>query len=335
LTGVGDRVDGNAVSDESRCPPGTPFSFELFPPRSEAAEQALHETIVRLAEVRPDFISVTFGASGSSRQSSLEVLRYINENTTAHPLAHLTCVGSSHFEANRLVREFLDAGITSFLALRGDPPKGAVEGDHFLGDLGSAAELVQLIHRVQTERAQYATLPSRNPAGGGHIRSSRDKVRVAVAAFPNGHPRSKDALQDIDTLLAKQVAGATFAITQLFFHAEDYLRFVSDARSAGVTIPILPGLMPVTSGSRLRRVLELTGERTPVDLARVLESDDSPEAQFEAGVEHAISLASEVLRGGAPGLHLYTFNQHKAVLSVLDGAGLLPATPTAKENERV
>jgi methylenetetrahydrofolate reductase (NADPH) len=93
--------------------------------------------------------------------------------------------------------------------------------------------------------------------------------------------------------------------------------------------------MPVTSGSRLRRVLELTGERTPVDLARILESDDSPEAQFEAGVEHAISLASEVLRGGAPGLHLYTFNQHKAVLSVLDGAGLLPATPTAKENERV
>ncbi|MCU1402008.1 MAG: methylenetetrahydrofolate reductase [Microbacteriaceae bacterium] len=326
---------GTTMPEESRCPPGTPFSFELFPPRSEAAEQTLHETITRLAEVRPDFISVTYGASGSSRQSSLDVLRYINENTTAHPLAHLTCVGSSHFEANRLVREFLDAGITSFLALRGDPPKGAVEGDHFLGDLGSAAELVQLIHRVQTERAQYATLPSRNAAGGGHIRSSRDKVRVAVAAFPNGHPRSKDVLQDIDTLLAKQVAGATFAITQLFFHAEDYLRFASNAWDAGVTIPILPGLMPATSSARLRRILELTDERTPVDLARKLESDDSPEAQFEAGVEHAISLASEVLRGGAPGLHLYTFNQHRAVLSVLDGAGLLPAPPIRKENERV
>ena len=314
-----------------------PFSFELFPPRSEAAAHSLWETIQQLAAAGPEFISVTYGANGSSRESSLEVLRYILEKTSVHPLAHLTCVGSSHFEANRLVREFLDAGITSFLALRGDPPHGAVEGDQFLGDLGSASELVQLIHRVQTERAQYATLPSRSASGGGSIPSSRQKVRVAVAAFPNGHPRSKRSNQDIDTLLAKQVSGATVAITQLFFHAEDYLRFVDAARAAGVTIPILPGLMPTTTPTRLERILALTGERRPEGLSRRLHASDSVDEQSEIGVEHAVSLSLEILAEGAPGLHLYTFHQHRAALCVLDGVGLIagltsPESPNLKES---
>ena len=304
-----------------------PFSFELFPPRSSSAEATLWDTIQHLAATGPDFMSVTYGANGSSRQSSLDVLRYLREETRVHPLAHLTCVGSSHFEANRLVRQFLDAGITSFLALRGDPPKGAVEGDSFLGDLGSASELVQLIHRVQTERAQYATLTSLG--GGGRIPERREKVRVAVAAFPNGHPRSTRTDQDIDTLLAKQVSGATMAITQLFFHADDYLSFVSDAQSAGVTIPILPGIMPATSPARLERILELTGERRPTELSRRLHSTESTEEQFEIGVEHAIELSSSVLGGGAPGLHLYTFNQHQAVISVLEDLNL--TAPIAKE----
>jgi len=304
-----------------------PFSFELFPPRSPSAEATLWDTIQRLAATGPDFMSVTYGANGSSRQSSLDVLRYLREETRVHPLAHLTCVGSSHFEANRLVREFLDAGITSFLALRGDPPKGAVEGDSFLGDLGSASELVQLIHRVQTERAQYATLTS--IGGGGRIPERREKVRVAVAAFPNGHPRSTRTDQDIDTLLAKQVSGATMAITQLFFHADDYLSFVADAQSAGVTIPILPGIMPATSPARLERILELTGERRPTELSRRLHSTDLADEQFAIGVEHAIELSSTVLGGGAPGLHLYTFNQHQAVISVLEDLNL--TAPIAKE----
>ena len=294
-----------------------PFSFELFPPRSPTAEVALWQTIQRLAATGPDFMSVTYGANGSSRQSSLAVLRYILNETSVHPLAHLTCVGSSHLEANRLVREFLDAGITSFLALRGDPPEGSVEGDRFLGDLGSASELVQLIHRVQTERAQYATLASRG-GPGGRLPDSRQKVRVAVAAFPNGHPRSVRSNQDIDTLLAKQVSGATVAITQLFFHADDYLRFVEEARTGGVTIPILPGLMPATSAIRLERILEMTGERRPDELSRRLHATDSPEEQLEIGIEHAIELSTAVLSGGAPGLHLYTFNQDRAVVAVLD-----------------
>ena len=311
-----------------------PFSFELFPPRSAAAAHTLWDTIQQLAAVGPEFMSVTYGANGSSRESSLEVLRYILDETSVHPLAHLTCVGSSHFEANRLVREFLDAGITSFLALRGDPPSGAVESDHFLGDLGSASELVQLIHRVQTERAQYATLASRSASGGGAIPSSRQKVRVAVAAFPNGHPRSKRSNQDVDTLLAKQVSGATIAITQLFFHAEDYLGFLEEANAAGVTIPILPGLMPATTPARLERILELTGERRPEELSRRLHASESTDEQVAIGVEHAVSLCLEILAGGAPGLHLYTFNQHRAALSVLDGVGLI-AGPTSPESSNL
>ncbi|MCU1513048.1 MAG: 5,10-methylenetetrahydrofolate reductase [Microbacteriaceae bacterium] len=304
---------------------GIPFSFELYPPRSPLAG-TLWDTIRRLADTSPEFMSVTYGANGSSRQSSLRVLRHLKEETGVHPLAHLTCVGSSHHEANRLVREFLDAGITSFLALRGDPPEGAAEGDDFLGDLGSASELVQLIHRVQTERAQYATITSRGGGGGGRIPDRREKVRVAVAAFPNGHPRSSGSQQDVDTLMAKEVSGATMAITQLFFHAEDYLGYVERARAGGVTIPILPGLMPATTPGRLERILQLTGERRPDELSRQLHSTDSADQQLEYGVEHATTLAGQVLADGAPSLHLYTFNQHQAVLSVLERVGLVSTT---------
>ncbi|MCU1415724.1 MAG: Methylenetetrahydrofolate reductase [Microbacteriaceae bacterium] len=294
-----------------------PYSFELFPPRSASAELSLWDTIQVLAATGPDFMSVTYGANGSSRKSSLQVLTYLLEQTPVHPLAHLTCVGSSHFEANRLVREFLDAGITSFLALRGDPPAGVSEDDQFLGDLGSASELVQLIHRVQAERAQYAT------GFGGRIPEHRARVRVAVAAFPNGHPRSRRTNQDLDTLMAKEVSGATMAITQLFFHAEDYLGFVADARAFGVTIPILPGLMPATSPVRLERILELTGERRPGALSRALHASDSPDEQLSIGIEHSTALAREIIDGGAPALHLYSFNQHQAVVSVLDELNLI------------
>ncbi len=298
----------------------TPVSFELFPPRSDAAALALGRTIDRLAEVEPAFISVTYGAGGSSRERSLTVLRYILEHTDVEAMAHLTCVGSSHGEANRLVREFLDAGITSFLALRGDPPSG-VAGPAELGDLGSAAELVQLIHRVQEEREPFSQYPVPGAPQGARIARRRRPERVAVAAFPNGHPRARGTHADIDSLLAKQVAGATLAITQLFFHADDYLSFVDKARAAGVTIDIVPGLMPATTPRRLARIAELTGEDIPSDLMISLQVEPRPEAQHEIGVEFIGRVAGEVLAGGAPGLHLYTFNRHDAVLGVLERLG--------------
>ncbi|MDT0144208.1 methylenetetrahydrofolate reductase [Microbacterium sp. PRC9] len=302
--------------------PPVPISFEVYPPRSDAGVAALHETIRHLASVDPRFISVTYGAGGSTGGRSLELLTHILRETHVEPLAHLTCVGNSYAAANALIREFLDAGITSFLALRGDPPAGVSEDDVFLGDLDSAAQLVQLIDCVQAEREPYSEAPIPGVPGAVRV-AERPRVDIAVAAFPNGHPRSRHPFEDIDALLAKQAAGATLAITQLFFHADDYLAFVQRSREAGVTIPILPGIMPITSPTRLRRVLDLTGEQLPVDLAVALDVEPTVEGQREVGVAHAARLAREVVDGGAPGVHLYAFNNHETVLDVLSEAGVL------------
>lgn len=328
MTGTG--PDGDAR------PPRPPISFELFPPRTDAAALALGRTIDRLAEVDPAFISVTFGAGGSSRDRSLTVLRYMLEHTHVEPMAHLTCVGSNHAEANRLVREFLDAGVTSFLALRGDPPAGAgADAGSGLGDLRSAAELVQLIHRVQEEREPFGQAGIPGIPGATRILERPRPERVAVAAFPTGHPRSRGFSQDIDVLLAKEVAGANLAITQLFWHADDYLGFVERARAGGVTIPILPGIMPVTTPGRLARLQELTGVPAPSELAIPLEIEPDADALFDLGVDFAADLAREVLAGGAPGLHLYTFNRHEAVLAVLDRLGIrTPAHAGTERNTR-
>ncbi|BDZ53426.1 methylenetetrahydrofolate reductase [Agromyces marinus] len=303
--------------DDAVTAPLPPISFELFPPRTDAAAIALGRTIDRLADVDPAFISVTFGAGGSSRDRSLTVLRYMLEHTRVEPMAHLTCVGSSHAEANRLVREFLDAGVTSFLALRGDPPAGAADADDAIGDLRSAAELVQLIHRVQEEREPFGQSRIPGIPGATAIGARPRPERVAVAAFPTGHPRSRGTSQDVDVLLAKEIAGATLAITQLFWHADDYLGFVQRARAGGVGIPILPGIMPVTNPARLSRLEQLTGVPAPASLSIGLEIEPDADEQFAIGVEYASNLSAEVLAGGAPGLHLYTFNRHEAVLAVL------------------
>jgi methylenetetrahydrofolate reductase (NADPH) len=250
----------------------------------------------------PTFISVTFGAGGSSTKNSLEVLKFILKNTQAAALAHLTCVGHSFLETKELVNQFMDEGISDFLALRGDPQPGMpVEPK---GELKTSSELVQLISQVHKERG-----------------NNRSDLHVAVATFPNGHPDSDSIAQDIQALLAKQSAGADYAITQLFFFAADYVAFVKLAREAGVTIPILPGIMPVTSMQRLNRVLELTGEKNPEALANQL-SVSSKEDAKQAGIDWAANLVSELVDKGAPGVHLYAFNQHESVTQVLQRAGI-------------
>lgn len=274
-----------------------PISFEVYPPRSEESAPALYEAIDRLAELDPSFISVTFGAGGSETKNSLEVLGYIKAAGVA-PLAHLTCAGTSMETATALVREFLDAGINDFLALRGDLPQGQLELPE--ASLRTAADLVRLISGVRTEPG-----------------------RTAVAAFPNGHPESGENRSDIAALLAKQAAGADYAITQLFFYATDYLDFVKLARDSGVTIPILPGIMPIISPKRLQRVIELTGERNPEDFARALASAVDFGARVEVGIEWAAKLVSELVEAGVPGVHLYAFNEHERVTEVLRRASLL------------
>jgi methylenetetrahydrofolate reductase (NADPH) len=250
----------------------------------------------------PTFISVTFGAGGSSTKNSLEVLKYILQNTQAAALAHLTCVGHSFLETKALVNQFMDEGISDFLALRGDPQPGMpVEPK---GELKTSSELVQLISQVHKDRG-----------------NSRSALNVAVATFPNGHPDSDSIAQDIQALLAKQNAGADYAITQLFFFASDYVAFVKLAREAGVTIPILPGIMPVTSMQRLNRVIELTGEKYPEALAKQLSVTSKEEAK-QAGIDWAANLVAELVEQGAPGVHLYAFNQHESVTQALQRAGI-------------
>lgn len=283
------------------------FSFELYPPRSEEAAQALAETVRRLTEVGPEFISVTYGASGSSRGASFDLLRELRQHTSVLPLAHLTTVGSSRDELRGLVRELLDAQIYDFLALRGDPPAGTNEADLDVSQLLPSAELVRLIRE---ERERYSATRG-EPVFG----------KTAVAAYPNGHERSLDRSSDIAFLIDKQEAGADFAITQLFFFADDYLDFVSDARDAGLTIPVLPGLMPVSTAKQLRRVAELAGQEPPDDLLARLEGSGG--SAPELGVEHTVHLARELLAGGAPSIHLYTFNKYESVLAVLRELGML------------
>jgi len=272
------------------------ISFEVYPPRKPEAMGELQEAIIRLSDLGAKFISVTFGAGGSETKNSLEVLRYISKNTNSTALAHLTCVGTTREQAASIVQEFRGHGISDFLALRGDLPQS---GQLPVGALERADQLVSLI--AQT----------RSAAG-----------EIAVAAFPNGHPESMESRTDIDALLAKQEAGADYAITQLFFYAKDYFDFLELARSRGVRIPIVPGIMPITSVKRLARVLELTREVNPMDLSLGLDTSDAVLAR-EVGIDFAASLVRDLVAGGVNAVHLYAFNEHRNVTEVLRRAKLV------------
>lgn len=271
-------------------------SFEVYPPRESADAGTLWEAIQKLSELSPEFISVTFGAGGSSTKNSLEVLKFIRDNTQATPLAHLTCVGNTPSEAKELIRQFLDEGIQNFLALRGDLPSG--ETSISPESLQRADQLVAL------------------------IREQTDSREVAVAAFPNGHPESGSTRTDIDALVAKQKAGADYAISQLFFYSKDFLEFISLARARGAEIPVIPGLMPIVSHSRLRRVLELTGEAEPKELAAALAQARDVEHRREVGISWSANQVIELAEAGVNHVHLYAFNEYKNVSEVLLRAGV-------------
>ena len=273
--------------------PGPTFSFEFFPPKTDAGEQALWQAIRELEPLRPGFVSVTYGAGGSTRDRTVRVTRRIAEETTLTPMAHLTCVDSSRDEVVATLREYADAGIHSILALRGDPPGGP--GQPFVPHpegLAFASDLVALVRSVGS-------------------------FEVGVAAFPEGHPEATDRDQDADVLVAKADAGADFAITQFFFHAEDYLRLVDRVRGRGCDLPIVPGIMPVTNVSQIERFAALSGADFPSALAQRLHAvADDPEAVRAIGVQVATDLAQRLLGEGAPGLHFYTLNRSTATREV-------------------
>ena len=290
------------------APTKTRFSFEVFPARTGAAALALGHAVQHLAAANPDFVSVTYGANGSHRDESVDLLKYLRSHTDVLPLAHLTTVRENRESLLRIIHELMDAGIHDFLALRGDPPRGMTESSPEVAGSLSARDLVELAAQARSER------PALTSVG-----------RTAVAVYPNGHPHSRGRNADIEWLLAKQEAGASLGITQLFFHAEEYLSFVADAGAQGVRLPILPGLMPVSTSAQLRKVAELAGQPAPASLERAMH--EAGGFAPELGVRHTVELAQELIAGGAPSIHLYTFNRHEQVLAVLRELGLLLRDP--------
>ncbi|MCG2798776.1 MAG: methylenetetrahydrofolate reductase [Cellulomonas sp.] len=286
-------------------------SFELFPPRSEDGANRLVATIAALESARPDFVSVTYGASGRTRQTTRRLVAQILHTTSLTPIAHLTCVDNSRDETVAIIEEFLDEGVRSFLALRGDPPAGATDWQPHPAGLRTSAELVTLLREVEAARCARSQAQA--------VRGLVKPLSVAVAAFPRGnHATGGTRADDVAALLSKQQAGADFAITQVFWDAPSYLALVGEARAAGVTIPIIPGILPATDPDRLVRVGRLTGVTPPDDLLARLTGYDDPTARHRAGVRVTADLVNAVLDGGAPGIHVYTFNQHRAALDLLD-----------------
>lgn len=301
-----------------------PFSFELFPPRTPKVLARMPEITSALSAAGPEFISVTFGAGGSSRDASLDVLKMVRDHAGARPLAHLTCVGSSASALSSTINDFIDHGILDFLALRGDPPNGMTEADEFLDDVRTGAELTRLVRDVQVERIDRAL--GRSTAGAGPV--PRNNL-LAVAAYPKGHPSSRSIEADYDALLAKEAAGANLAITQLFFEADDYLHFVDGARERGVTMPILPGIMAITSVARLERMAQLAGEPVPERWRRTIAHCNCDEARRELGIALATGMALDLVAGGAPGIHVYTHNRVDEPLELLSRIGAAPKLATS------
>lgn len=281
-------------------PRGRPtVSFELYPPRTPASEAAAWETVERLAAAAPDFFSVTYGASGSTRDSSRALVRRILAETSVAPIAHLTCVGSTRAELTQFVDELLDDGVRDFLALRGDPPDGQPTWVPQPEGVNTTAELVALIRAA--ELARFGTT---------------GVLSVAVAAYPAGASHTRT--QDVVALRDKQAAGADFAITQVFYDVTAYVELVEEARAAGVVLPLVAGIIPMTDPRRLRRLAELTGVPVPEALLDRLTSAADDEERHRIGIDATLALVEDVVSAGAPGLHLFTFNQYRPALDVVE-----------------
>src|ERR1019366_6205436 len=266
------------------------ISFEFFPPRSDEAVAQLERTIAELAELQPAFVSVTWGAGGSVRQKTIDIVALIRSEIGIEAMAHLTCVGVNRVEMSTILHRISAAGIENILVLRGDPPKGESTFSAVEGGFAHANELVAFI------REQH-----------------RHDVCVGGAAYPEKHVECGNPAVDLNHLKRKVAAGLDFLITQLFFDNNRYWEFVERARHAGIHIPIIPGIMPITNAAQVERFTVACGATLPFKLAAELDRRrDDPAAVQQLGVAHATSQCIDLLTNGAPGIHFYTLNRSSA-----------------------
>jgi methylenetetrahydrofolate reductase (NADPH) len=272
------------------------FSFEFFPPKNEEGERQLWKALRELEALQPTFVSVTYGAGGSTRDRTVRVTEEIAHDTSMTPLAHLTCVGHSRETLRSVIGSYAGAGVRNVLALRGDPPEGPSAPYVMHPDgLRYALELVELT-------------------------KSLGNFCVGVAAFPESHPSAATPEADAKVLAEKARAGADFAITQLFFRPADYFSLVDRVAALGVDIPIIPGIMPITNLAQIKRMAELSGAELPPEIvARVARFDGDPAAVRAEGIAIATELCDTLLAGGAPGLHFYTLNRSRATREIYSG----------------
>jgi methylenetetrahydrofolate reductase (NADPH) len=274
---------------------GPTYSFEFYPPRDEDGDRILARTLDHLMPLNPTFVSVTYGAGGSSRDRTGEIVHELRKRFGAQVLPHLTCIGHSKSEIEMLLRAYEDEGVTDLLALHGDPPTdGRVLPE---GDFRYAVELVEFV---------------RDMTG----------FSIGVAAHVEGHPLASDRQSDRDHQAAK-LKVADFAMCQFFFEARFYFDFLEDMAARGVTTPVIPGVIPVTNPGQAKRMVEMAGGTFPADYAAKLEAAETPEEGRAIGVAHAANLARELLDAGAPGIHIYPMNRWMAATELYEALGLI------------
>jgi methylenetetrahydrofolate reductase (NADPH) len=285
------------------------FSFEFFPPKTDDGQRTLEGTLEVLRDDSPDYVSMTYGAGGTTRSTTVELTKWIKQDLGIEAMAHLSCVGEPAERLIEILSEIEAAGIENVLALRGDPPRGETEWRPHPGGLSYSVDLIRLIR----ERFDFC---------------------IGAACFPEVHPDAPDRDSDLGYARAKQEAGAGFLITQLFFDNELYFDFVEDARAAGVSVPIVPGIMPITNYSQIKRFTEMCGASIPDELEGELNGRaDDPEAVAELGVAYATLQCSDLLARGAPGIHFYTLNRSPTTRAIL--AALRAAHPWTRATARV
>jgi len=278
---------------------GPTFSFEFLPPKTEQGERNLYAALSELRPLEPAFVSVTYGAGGSTREKTIEIVKRIKDEWGLEAMAHFTCVGATVPQLRATLDEMRDAGIENVLALRGDPPAGETEWTKTDGGLEYSRELVELID------ADYPTLA------------------IGAACFPETHIHATSAEDDLRHLGEKVGAGVDFLITQLFFDNSFYFDFVSRARASGIAATIIPGIMPITNVGQIERMAEMCGSAIPDGLRREMHArEDDAEAVLDFGVAYATLQCSELLAAGAPGIHFYTLNRSPATRAILSALKL-------------